>query len=86
MPSARPCRPGSRYGPRLRIEGHTDVTGSPAVNEKLSKERADVVKAYLVKNYRAEERRNRWPLQRTAEGHGDPTSAANRRIEFVPEW
>ena len=35
----------------LRIEGHTDITGSPAVNEKLSKERADVVKAYLVKNY-----------------------------------
>jgi OOP family OmpA-OmpF porin len=70
----------------LRIEGHTDITGSPAVNEKLSKERADVVKAYLVKNYALKNIETVGRCQRATEGHGDPTSAVNRRIEFVPEW
>lgn len=34
--------------PPLRIEGHTDSTGSAAENRKLSLARADSVKAYLV--------------------------------------
>lgn len=32
---------------RLSIEGHTDSTGSPAVNRKLSAARADAVRKYL---------------------------------------
>jgi outer membrane protein OmpA-like peptidoglycan-associated protein len=32
----------------VRIEGHTDSTGSPKRNMKLSQDRADAVKAYLV--------------------------------------
>lgn len=34
--------------PPLRIEGHTDSTGSAQVNRKLSLDRADSVKAHLV--------------------------------------
>ena len=32
----------------LQVEGHTDSTGGAAVNRKLSKERAESVRAYLV--------------------------------------
>ena len=70
----------------LRIEGHTDITGSASVNERLSKDRADVVKAYLVKNYKL---KNVETIGRSSEqpkDTADPTSALNRRIEFVPEW
>ena len=34
---------------RVRIEGHTDSRGPDAYNLKLSSERAESVKAYLVK-------------------------------------
>jgi OOP family OmpA-OmpF porin len=34
---------------RLRVAGHTDRVGEPSKNQLLSKQRADVVKAYLVK-------------------------------------
>lgn len=37
-------------GSSLRIVGHTDSTGSAAVNQRLSDERASAVTAYLVKN------------------------------------
>jgi outer membrane protein OmpA-like peptidoglycan-associated protein len=33
---------------KLTIEGHTDSTGSSDYNQKLSLQRADAVKAYLV--------------------------------------
>lgn len=33
---------------RVRIEGHTDSTGTRELNQKLSEERAATVKAYLV--------------------------------------
>ena len=32
------------------IEGHTDSTGSDQINKKLSQERAESVKAYLIAN------------------------------------
>ena len=70
----------------LRIEGHTDITGSPAVNEKLSKERADVVKAYLVKNYALKNIETVGRASEQPKDSNDPTAAVNRRIEFVPEW
>lgn len=33
---------------KLRVEGHTDSTGSAALNQKLSQKRADAVRDYLV--------------------------------------
>ena len=38
---------GTRYE-TIKVEGHTDRIGSAAYNQKLSTERADIVKAYLV--------------------------------------
>jgi outer membrane protein OmpA-like peptidoglycan-associated protein len=37
-------------GASFRIVGHTDSTGSPAANQRLSSQRASAVTAYLVKN------------------------------------
>jgi outer membrane protein OmpA-like peptidoglycan-associated protein len=36
--------------PLVMIEGHTDSTGSQAINETLSKERAEAVRKYLIAN------------------------------------
>lgn len=70
----------------LRIEGHTDSTGSPAINERLSKERADVVKDYLVRNFALQNIETVGRSSEQLKDVADPGSALNRRIEFVPEW
>lgn len=70
----------------LRIEGHTDATGSPSVNDRLSKDRAEVVKAYLVKNYKLKNVETVGRSSEQLKDTSDPASALNRRIEFVPEW
>ncbi|HTQ27624.1 MAG TPA: OmpA family protein [Puia sp.] len=69
----------------LTIEGHADASGNAAENIKLSKDRAEAVKAYLVK-------RGINPARISTVGYGqqhplaDNTSAAgkaiNRRVEF----
>ena len=35
---------------KIVVEGHTDATGTPAMNQALSRERAEAVKAYIVNN------------------------------------
>jgi outer membrane protein OmpA-like peptidoglycan-associated protein len=70
----------------MRIEGHTDTTGSPAINQRLSQERADVVKDYLVKNYALKHIETVGRSSEQLKDPSDPGSAMNRRIEFVPEW
>ena len=72
-------------GYQVIIYGHTDNTGSPELNEKLSQERADVVKDALVR-YEIDE------MRLTAIGKGDEEPIAdnntpegraqNRRIEI----
>jgi OOP family OmpA-OmpF porin len=65
---------------RLRVAGHTDRVGEPSKNQRLSEQRAEVVKAYLVKAGIASERLS--PV-----GYGDSRplypspDARNRRVE-----
>jgi len=71
---------------RVRIEGHTDSTGPAAVNDKLSKQRGESVKAALVKRGIAADR-----LETEGYGSSKPMSsndypagrARNRRVEFT---
>ena len=76
--------------PQLKVEigGHTDARGSAAKNLKLSRARADSVKAYIVRKYPALD-----PAQYTVKGYGKSKPVApnttpenmarNRRVEFV---
>ena len=70
---------------RLRIVGHTDSTGDPALNNRLSQDRADAVKAELVG-------RGWTPERLISAGLGEsrpiasndtlPGRALNRRVEL----
>jgi OOP family OmpA-OmpF porin len=71
---------------KLKLTGHTDNTGSPGFNLRLSKQRAEAVGAYLVSKGVAADRITTDGLgaskpiasNATAEGR-----EANRRVEFV---
>jgi OOP family OmpA-OmpF porin len=73
---------------QVRIEGHTDDTGSREVNMRLSKQRAESVRRYLVSRGVAANRLN-------AQGYGpdkpildeqtDEARGKNRRVEFIVE-
>lgn len=68
------------------IEGHTDVTGSEDVNRRLSKNRADSAKNFLVAEYGLS---NIETIGRSSEYLRDadnPAGDLNRRVEFVPNW
>lgn len=74
---------------RVEIQGHTDNVGAPAANAKLSEDRANEVKATLVKEYGVPE------SQMTAKGYGSSKPIApnttvegranNRRVELVKQ-
>jgi len=76
-------------GLKVKVEGHMDNAGDDAANMKLSQDRADAVKAYLVSKGIAADRI-------TAEGFGetmpiaDNTTSAgrmkNRRIEIKMQY
>jgi len=71
---------------KLRIEGHTDSRGRLAFNERLSQQRADSVRNYLIDKGIA-------PSRLSAQGYGPSTPidtnetaegrANNRRVEFT---
>jgi len=71
----------------VRIEGHTDATGSDQYNEQLSQRRAQSVKRYLVAAYHID------PARLHAVGMGkyaplpgrDPHAPENRRVQFSGE-
>ena len=75
--------------PRIRkveVQGHTDGTGTPAHNQKLSEDRASAVVAWLTSHGIAADRL-------TAKGYGDSkplvpnvtelNKARNRRVQFI---
>jgi OmpA-OmpF porin, OOP family len=70
---------------RISVEGHTDSTGSPEFNRKLSQQRAESVAKYLsskgVKAARMEPK-GFGPDRPIADNETDPGREANRRVEF----
>lgn len=70
----------------ITIEGHTDSTGPAALNRRLSKERAESVKEYLVQRG-IESRRIRTvgkgPNEPLVPNDSSTNRAMNRRVEIV---
>ncbi|MNY56431.1 putative lipoprotein YiaD precursor [compost metagenome] len=70
----------------LKLAGHTDNTGSMALNLRLSKERAEAIKAYLVS-----QGANASRIEATGYGPNQPIASnktaegrqKNRRVEFT---
>lgn len=70
---------------RIEISGHTDNVGTDEVNKKLSQERADSVKAYLVERGVEADRittRGAGPDEPVADNKTPAGRQKNRRIEF----
>ncbi|MCS6795102.1 MAG: OmpA family protein [Raineya sp.] len=77
---------------KIIVEGHTDNVGNKAANKKLSQQRADAIKAYLVKKGIAADRITAigYGDERPADGSTDIKAAnktpqqraANRRVEI----
>ncbi len=69
----------------IEIQGHTDERGDAAVNRQLSKERADVVRQYLI-NLGVESGRlttiGHGPDRPLDPGHDEAAWGRNRRVEF----
>jgi outer membrane protein OmpA-like peptidoglycan-associated protein len=71
---------------KLKIEGHTDTDGNPVANLKLSQQRADAIKEYIIGFGNID------PTRVEAIGHGsnkpiveektDQDKKLNRRVEF----
>jgi len=70
----------------LAIEGHTDSSGSPEINRKLSQARADAAKEYLQATYKLKNIETVGRGSSHLRDDGNPTAEVNRRIEFVPNW
>jgi OOP family OmpA-OmpF porin len=69
----------------LQISGHTSSEGDAAVNQRLSQERADAVKQWLVDNGVPPERlktRGAGPDEPIADNKTAAGREKNRRIEF----
>ena len=69
----------------VQVEGHTDNVGQPEKNKKLSQDRADSVKAYLVKKGVADARLKAvgFGQEKPAESNDTPAGRDNnRRVEF----
>jgi OmpA-OmpF porin, OOP family len=71
-------------GSKVVIEGHTDAVGNPKYNARLSRQRAQAVKQYLVTKHGIRPQH----LQATGKGSREPLSGLapaaneNRRVQF----
>jgi outer membrane protein OmpA-like peptidoglycan-associated protein len=75
-------------GLRLRIEGHTDNVGAAAANRKLSEERANAVRAWLIQkgaSAAALSAAGFGDSKPVAENSSDDGRARNRRVELVKQ-
>jgi OmpA-OmpF porin, OOP family len=73
---------------RVRVEGHTDETGTRELNMRLSQERAASVREYLVgRGIKPERLRSQGfgPDRPLSKGRDDASLAKNRRVEFIVE-
>jgi len=73
---------------KMKVEGHTDSTGTKAGNQTLSQQRAAAVVAWLVQNGVAEARLTAAGLGDTKPVADDSTEkgrAKNRRVELVKQ-
>lgn len=72
---------------RLRIEGHTDDTGSAETNQQLSQKRAEAVKQYLVEKAGIDGARleavGKGPAEPIADNATPEGRQTNRRVELV---
>ena len=72
---------------KLEIQGHTDNTGTPAANLKLSQDRAAAVKAYLVQTFGIDAARlttaGLGDTKPVGDNKTDAGRAQNRRVELV---
>ncbi len=76
-------------GANLEVQGHTDNTGKPDANKKLSQDRADAVVKYFIKKGVPENR-----VRAVGYGQDKPIAdnkskqgrAKNRRVELVPYY
>ena len=72
--------------PDVLVVGHTDAVGTNHVNDPLSQQRAEVIRAGLIRNGIAPEnivavgRGKREPIVPTADGVAEPR---NRRVEII---
>jgi len=70
---------------RIEISGHTDITGSLALNSKLSEDRAKAVVEYLIQKGVDQGRlefKGFGPQQPIADNTTSAGRASNRRVEF----
>ncbi len=72
-------------GSRFSIDGHTDAVGGVDFNQRLSEQRAETVRQYLIAHHGVEAGR----LEAHGFGFthlldaGDPTNGINRRVEIT---
>jgi len=70
----------------VAVEGHTDATGSEAVNRRLSMARADSVKSFLQAEFGLSNIETAGRSSDKLRDTDNPGSGLNRRVEFVPNW
>lgn len=70
---------------RIVLNGHTDAKGSDGYNQKLSEERANAVRDYLVRNFGIDSSRL-VPIgygEERLKNANDPEAGENRRVEVI---